>query len=112
MELLCHNFCSAYDRLCFVVEESSATNIIRKHFWRCGSEVFGGGVLGEEAGSYFINALVGALRGEDCRDQKLPRAVVVEGAGGARVGELEAPEDFGDASGAVGCGFGLVRVSS
>ena len=79
---------------------------------RTAAKSSGVGYFFEKAGSDFVDALVGALRGEDGRDQELPGIVMQQGAGGLGVHDVEAAEDFRYALLALGCGLGTFHVSS
>jgi hypothetical protein len=87
----------------FVVEEACRTDIISELVLICVSEVGDGRVLLEEAGRDLIDALVGALRGQDRGDKQLPWRVVMQRAGGIGIELVEAFQYSGNALLALGC---------
>ena len=68
-----HALRGADDRLRLVIEESRAAYVVRQHLRTHCGEIPRRGVLGEEGGRNFIDALIGALRGQNGGHQQLPR---------------------------------------
>ena len=111
-ELGNHLLRRAHDGLGLVVEEAGAADIVGQNLRAHRREIRRRGVLGEQAGRHFVDALIGALGGKNGGHQQLPRVVMVERAGGGRVHLVQAAQDFGDALLPLGCGFRPFRVSS
>jgi hypothetical protein len=68
-----------------------------QHFRAHGGEIRWGGILGEQAGRHFVDALIGALGGKNGGHQQFPRVAMMEGAGGGGVHFVQAAQDFGHA---------------
>jgi len=95
-----------------VIEKPGGADILRQNFRRDGREVAWSGVFGEQAGSHFVHALIGTLRGKDCGHEQFPRVGMMQSAGGIGVHFRQEREDFRHAGLAPGCGFGPIPVSS
>ncbi len=95
----------ADNRLRFVIEESGAADVLRQHLGRYRREVLGRWIFREQAGSDFVDALVGALCGENRRDQQLPWVPMMQRAGRVGVHTVEAPQNLLNARFTLGGGF-------
>ena len=89
MELLADDAACTLNRLGLVVVEAGGADELFNRLDGGFSHRFRGGVGGEESGGDHVDAGIGALRGEDGGDEKLPWRGVDEGALGAGVGFAE-----------------------
>ncbi len=97
------NFAGGADhRFGFVVEEAGGADVPGELGLVRRGEIADGGVFAEQRRRHHVDALVGALRRENGGDQQLPRAVVVERAGGVGISLVENGEDVRGAF--LGCG--------
>src|ERR1019366_547111 len=87
----------ADDRLRLVAEESAGANVGFELFRLERGERLWRRVFLEEDRRDHVDAHVGALRRKNGRDQQLPSAVVMQGAGRARIALVESPQDLVDA---------------
>ena len=90
----------ALDGLGLVAEETGRADF-GFEFARIGvGEIFRRLVFLKERASHFVDADIGALRGEDCRDQQLEGVAMIQRAGDAGIGLVQFRQDGADAPGA------------
>src|ERR1035441_1138012 len=87
----------AHDRLRLVAEKPGGANVGFELFRLKRGKGLWRRVFLEKDRRDQVDAYVGALRRENGRDQQLPRAVVMQSAGRARIALVESPQDLVDA---------------
>ena len=92
-----HELRGSPDRLRLVAEEAGRANVLLQLLHRDRQVILRSPIPGEERRGHHVDALVGALRGENGGDQQLERGSEIERAGGVRVGRRQALADGMDA---------------
>lgn len=92
----------------FIAEKARGMDVSFELFLGNAEVIGGAAVFAEKVGGYDVYTLVRALRRQNCRDQKLERGSVIQGAMGVRIVAAKAADDLGRVGlqGVGHCGLG------